>query len=88
VRAKIQSVFPTKTLCFTLNQDEAVARGATFSCAMLSQVFRVRDFAITDTASYPIKAQWEKAPGDPDEDTELVVFDRGQMIPSTKVLTF
>ncbi|EIN11202.1 heat shock protein 70 [Punctularia strigosozonata HHB-11173 SS5] len=88
VRAKIQSVFPGKTLSTTLNQDEAVARGATFSCAMLSPVFRVRDFAITDIANYSVKIQWEKQPGDQDEDTELTVFARGQTIPSTKVLTF
>ncbi|EIN11850.1 HSP70-domain-containing protein, partial [Punctularia strigosozonata HHB-11173 SS5] len=88
VRAKIQSVFPGKTLSTTLNQDEAVARGATFSYAMLSPVFRVRDFAITDIANYSVKIQWEKQPGDQDEDTELIVFARGQTIPSTKVLTF
>ena len=88
VRAKIQSVFPGKTLSTTLNQDEAIARGAAFACAMLSPVFRVRDFAIHDTQVYPIKVEWEKAPEDPDEDTELVVFPKGNGIPSTKVLTF
>ena len=88
VRAKIQSVFPSKTLSTTLNQDEACARGATFSCATLSPVFRVRDFAIHDIAIYPIKVRWEKSLADEDEDTELVVFPRGNGIPSTKVLTF
>jgi heat shock 70kDa protein 4 len=88
VRAKIQSVFPTKPLSTTLNQDEACARGATFSCATLSPVFRVRDFAIHDIAIYPIKVRWEKVLADEEEDTELVVFPRGNGIPSTKVLTF
>jgi heat shock protein 4 len=88
VRAKIQSVFPGKVLSTTLNQDEAIARGATFACAMLSPVFRVRDFVIHDIQPYPIKVEWEKAPEDPDEDTELVVFPKGNGIPSTKVLTF
>jgi len=88
VRAKIQSVFPGKSLSTTLNQDEAIARGAAFACAMLSPVFRVRDFAIHDTQEYSIKVEWEKAPEDPDEDTELVVFPKGNGIPSTKVLTF
>ena len=88
VRAKIQSVFPGKSLSTTLNQDEAIARGATFACAMLSPVFRVRDFATHDIQAYPIKVEWEKAPEDPDEDTELVVFPKGNGIPSTKVLTF
>ena len=48
VRAKIQQAFAGKPLSFTLNQDEAVARGATFSCAMLSPVFRVREFHVHD----------------------------------------
>ncbi|KAI0266665.1 heat shock protein [Gloeopeniophorella convolvens] len=88
VRAKIQSVFPGKVLSTTLNQDEACARGTTFACATLSPVFRVRDFAIHDIAVHPIKVRWEKTPGDEEEDTELVVFPRGNGLPSTKVLTF
>lgn len=88
VRAKIESVFTGKPLSTTLNQDEAIARGATFASATLSPTFRVRDFAFQDLQAYPIKVEWEKAPEDPDEDTELVVFPKGNSIPSTKVLTF
>lgn len=86
VRAKIAAVFEGKTLSTTLNQDEAVARGATFSCAMLSPTFKVRDFLYHDANYYPIKLTWE--PVGADEDTELMVFDRRNAIPSTKVLTF
>ncbi|KAI0665859.1 heat shock protein [Trametes maxima] len=86
VRRKIEAVFAGKALSTTLNQDEAAARGATFACAMLSPVFRVRDFSIHDITPYPIKVTWERQPED--EDTELVVFPRGNGIPSTKVLTF
>jgi len=88
VRARIQSVFPGKVLSTTLNQDEAVARGATFACAMLSPTFRVRDFALHDINHYPIKVNWDPTPSDPDDDTELVVFGRGDKVPSTKILTF
>ncbi|KAK0194877.1 heat shock protein 70 family [Armillaria mellea] len=88
VRARIQSVFPGKVLSTTLNQDEAVARGATFACAMLSPVFRVRDFRFTDIATYPIKTVWEGSPDSPEEDTELLVFPRGNALPSSKVLSF
>ena len=66
IRQRIQSVFPGKTLSLTLNQDEAVARGATFACASLSPVFRVRDFSIHDINYYPIKVQWERTPDDDD----------------------
>lgn len=88
VRAKIQAVFEGKTLMTTLNQDEAIARGATFACAMLSPVFRVRDFSIHDITPYSIKVRWDKQPGDTDDDDELVVFPKGNSVPSTKVLTF
>jgi len=88
VRNRIQASFPGKTLSFTLNQDEAVARGTTFACAMLSPVFRVRDFHITDANHFPINVHWVSSPSDPEEDTELLVFPQGNVIPSSKVLTF
>jgi heat shock protein 4 len=80
--------FFKKPLSFTLNADEAVARGCAFSCAILSPVFRVRDFAIQDIINYPIEFSWEKADDIPDEDTSLIVFNNGNIVPSTKILTF
>lgn len=77
-----------KPLSFTLNQDEAVARGCAFSCAILSPVFRVRDFSIHDIVNYPIEFGWERSPDIPDEDTSLTVFNKGNVMPSTKILTF
>ncbi|KZT63729.1 heat shock protein 70 [Daedalea quercina L-15889] len=88
VRAKIQSVFEGKVLSTTLNQDEAAARGATFSCAMLSPIFRVRDFSMHDITPYSIKFHWDRQPEEPDDDTELLVFPKGNSVPSTKALTF
>ena len=82
------SKFFGKQLSYTLNQDEAVARGCAFSCAILSPVFRVRDFSIHDIVSYPIEFKWEKSPDIPDEDTSLTVFNKGNTMPSTKILTF
>ncbi|KAI9816323.1 MAG: adenyl-nucleotide exchange factor sse1 [Phylliscum demangeonii] len=77
-----------KPLSFTLNQDEAVARGCAFSCAILSPVFRVRDFSVHDIVNYAVEFTWEKSPDIPDEDTNLVVFNKGNVMPSTKILTF
>ncbi|KAJ2915267.1 hypothetical protein MD484_g5139, partial [Candolleomyces efflorescens] len=88
IKQKIQDAFGGKPLSFTLNQDEAVARGATFACAMLSPVFRVREFHVHDINHYPIKVQWDAVPSDPDDDTELLVFPTGNGLPSTKVLSF
>lgn len=88
VRARIQAALNGKALSTTVNQDEACARGATFACAFFSPTFRVREFSVKDINHYPIKVSWDRTPGDPDEDTELVVFPRGNSVPSTKVLTF
>ncbi|OJJ63675.1 hypothetical protein ASPSYDRAFT_25728 [Aspergillus sydowii CBS 593.65] len=77
-----------KNLSFTLNQDEAIARGCAFACAILSPVFRVRDFSVHDIVSYPIEFTWEQSPDIPDEDTSLTVFNKGNVMPSTKILTF
>ncbi|KAF9040325.1 Hsp70 protein-domain-containing protein [Rhodocollybia butyracea] len=78
VRARIAAYFPGKTLSTTLNQEKVVACSATFFCAMLSPVlspvFRVRDFAISDISHYPIKVQWAPTPTDPKEDIELVIL--------------
>ncbi|KAL4873729.1 hypothetical protein BDV12DRAFT_159496 [Aspergillus spectabilis] len=82
------SKFFGKTLSFTLNQDEAIARGCAFSCAILSPVFRVRDFSVHDIVTYPIEFTWEQSADIPDEDTSLTVFNRGNVMPSTKILTF
>ncbi|KAF4550223.1 putative heat shock protein hsp88 [Elsinoe fawcettii] len=87
LKATIQNFFG-KQLSFTLNADEAIARGCAFSCAILSPVFRVRDFSIHDIVNYPIEFTWEKSADIPDEDTSLTVFNRGNVMPSTKILTF
>jgi len=87
IKERIQDFFG-KNLSFTLNQDEAIARGCAFSCAILSPVFKVRDFAVQDVISYPIEFCWEKDADIPDEDTSLTVFNKGNVLPSTKILTF
>ncbi|KAG0045686.1 adenyl-nucleotide exchange factor sse1, partial [Gryganskiella cystojenkinii] len=80
------SAFFQKELSSTLNQDEAVARGCALQCAMLSPTFKVREFSIQDITNYPIKMTWQPTPEE--EETELVVFNKNNSIPSTKVLTF
>lgn len=87
IKNAIQEYFG-RPLSFTLNQDEAVARGCAFSCAILSPVFRVRDFSVHDMVNYPIEFAWEKSEDIPDEDTNLTVFNKGNVMPSTKILTF
>ncbi|KAF9110422.1 adenyl-nucleotide exchange factor sse1 [Mortierella sp. AM989] len=80
------SAFFKKELSSTLNQDEATARGAALQCAILSPSFKVRDFTVHDITNYPIKMTWQPTPEE--DETELVVFNKNNSIPSTKVLTF
>jgi len=89
IKNRIQSVFPNRPISTTLNQDEAIARGATFACAMLSPVFRVRDFAFHDITPYSVIVSWDPSQ-DPtgEKETALEVFPRGNAIPSTKILSF
>ncbi|EEB09312.1 heat shock protein Pss1 [Schizosaccharomyces japonicus yFS275] len=87
LKEKISEFFG-KPLSFTLNQDEAIARGCALSCAILSPVFRVRDFHVHDITTYPITFSWEAVPENPDEETSLEVFSLNNPIPSTKILTF
>jgi heat shock protein 4 len=47
----------------SMNLDEAVARGCGLQCAMLSPVFKVKPFDITDTVPYPVRVAWEAPSG-------------------------
>ncbi|KAI8364046.1 heat shock protein 70 family [Choanephora cucurbitarum] len=85
IKATISKFFG-KDISTTLNQDEAMARGAALQCAMLSPVFKVREFRINDVVTHPIKLTWEATPEE--EETEIVVFDNNNSLPSTKILTF
>lgn len=68
----------------TMNQDEAVARGAAMQCAILSPAFRVRDFAVKDQQPYGIKLTWNADHGEPGESE---VFAAGDEFPFSKMLT-
>eukprot|EP01137_Pigoraptor_chileana_P004687 Opistho-2@46663 len=69
----------------TLNADEAVARGCALQCAIISPVFRVREFNVTDITPYAIELFWKSGTG---EDSRAEVFSENSQIPSTKMLTF
>ncbi|KAJ3007639.1 adenyl-nucleotide exchange factor sse1 [Thoreauomyces humboldtii] len=93
VKKILSDMFAVEKLSTTLNQDEAVARGCALQCAMISPVFKVRDFAVQDWNGYPIELSWDAkyAPvptnGNPAE-TVIDAFSVGNAIPSTKILSF
>ena len=61
-------------LSTTLNADESIARGCALQCAMLSPLFRVKEFAISDVVPYSVTLSWEQtdvaAPAAADDDAE------------------
>ncbi|KAF4724906.1 hypothetical protein FOZ62_006274, partial [Perkinsus olseni] len=50
-----------KDLSRTLNADECVARGCALQAAMLSPLFKVRDFAVTDFTQQGVEVAWKAA---------------------------
>ncbi|MCP9258980.1 hypothetical protein DINM_001965 [Dirofilaria immitis] len=69
----------------TMNQDEAVARGAAMKCAILSPAFKVRDFSVKDSQPYRIKISW--AGIGQSEGGENDVFIEHDEFPYSKMLT-
>ncbi|CAI4055676.1 hypothetical protein SKDZ_02G2780 [Saccharomyces kudriavzevii ZP591] len=73
-----------KPLSSTLNQDEAIAKGAAFICAIHSPTLRVRPFKFEDIDSYSVSYTWDKQAEDEDH---LEVFPANSSYPSTKLIT-
>jgi heat shock protein 4 len=68
----------------TLNAKEAVARGAALACAMLSPIFRVREFEVIDSFPFGVAFSWDRDGAR----TSSVLFEAGGPLPSAKILTF
>ncbi|KRZ78636.1 Heat shock 70 kDa protein 4L [Trichinella papuae] len=84
VRTLVKKCF-AKDPSTSLNQDEAVARGCTLQCAILSPTFRVREFGMTDIQPHAVNLHWSTANG---EEEGAEVFSVGHPFPFSKVLSF
>ncbi|MFH4978959.1 hypothetical protein AB6A40_005668 [Gnathostoma spinigerum] len=69
----------------TMNQDEAIARGAAMECAILSPSFRVKEFSIKDSQPYCVKLTWESINGG--EGGDSTVFVERDEFPFSKMIT-
>jgi len=69
----------------TTNAEESVARGCALQCAILSPVFKVREFAVTDITPAPVRLVWKG--DDQSEDNVTDVFTEGNVVPSSKYVT-
>jgi heat shock protein 4 len=69
----------------TMNASECVARGCALQGAMLSPLFRVREFEIQDSYPFPISMAWTSDDGSA---KQMELFERNNLVPSTKLMTF
>uniref|UniRef100_A0A0V0IUZ7 Putative heat shock 70 kDa protein 16-like n=1 Tax=Solanum chacoense TaxID=4108 RepID=A0A0V0IUZ7_SOLCH len=69
----------------TINASECVARGCALQCAMLSPIFRVREYEIQD--SFPFSIGFASDEGPVCTLSNGVLFPKGHSFPSMKVLT-
>ncbi|KAJ3309452.1 adenyl-nucleotide exchange factor sse1 [Boothiomyces sp. JEL0838] len=79
-------------LATTMNQDEAVARGCALQCAVLSPVFKVRDFTVQEINTHPIELTWDvNQMPDPKKGekhvTSFEAFGAHSPVPSAKALS-
>ena len=90
--SRLLSEFFGKEAGRTLNSAEVVSRGCALQCAMLSPVFKVREFDVQDAYPYNVCFTWEKPAeaegGSSPETISSIVFPKNNVVPSTKMLTF
>lgn len=77
-------------LSTTLNADESVARGCALQCAILSPMFKVKEFQIADRVHLPIRLTWEDgqatAPMDTDDNDDDVNMETASSADSSLVI--
>jgi len=104
VRKVITESFGGKELATTMNQEESVARGCALQAAILSPLYKVRDFEIKDTTNFGVKIGWmgsaadSQAEKEEDGDAQMggaegeyktaEVFPMASNVNTVKLLTF
>ncbi|KAL6054964.1 Molecular chaperones HSP105/HSP110/SSE1, HSP70 superfamily [Balamuthia mandrillaris] len=73
----------------TVNAEEIVAKGCALQCAILSPVFKVREFKVEDANYYPINLVWKTLANDSmDTEEPTEIFSKNCTIPNIKRITF
>jgi len=104
VKEMCAEAFGGKELSTTMNADEAVARGCALQAAILSPLYKVRDFEVKDGLTVPVSIGWTGSAADAeavkgeDEDEQMtgaegeyktaVVFPAGSTMNTMKMMTF
>jgi len=89
IRNKVQEFFKQEARQ-TMNSEESVVRGCALQCAILSPLFKVREYSITDLNPYPIKVSWKslKSGAVATADDNVEIFGKNNQVPSSKHVTF
>merc|ERR1712087_24465 len=54
----VSAAFGGKTLSTTMNAEESVARGCALQAAILSPLYKVRDFKVEEAIPFPVNISW------------------------------
>mmetsp|Transcript_47806 Transcript_47806/g.86146 ORF Transcript_47806/g.86146 Transcript_47806/m.86146 type:complete len:760 (+) Transcript_47806:57-2336(+) len=92
VKEMCSKAFGGKELSTTMNADECVARGCTLQAAILSPLYKVREFQVEDCSKYAVRLGWQMPAPDPSQgeskDISAVVFPGDSTMNLLKVITF
>ena len=83
IKNRISAYFE-KDVSTTMNQDEAVVKGAALMAAIISPQFKVKEYNVSDVSCFPIECTWTSAKDSLKK--SCIVFDSCNQIPSTKFL--
>lgn len=78
IKKVCQEAFGGMALSTTMNQEESVARGCALQAAMLSPLYKVRDFKVEDTSPFSIKVGWVGAAADAEAKPEEGKEEEGE----------
>ena len=86
----VRECFGIETTSRTLNSTECIARGCAIQAAMLSPLFKVKDFGIIDYHPFPIEVIFSLPKPDANGNNvkSRVLFDKGSNFPIVKSLSF
>ncbi|GAB2298859.1 hypothetical protein Dimus_032938 [Dionaea muscipula] len=83
--ARILTSFFKREPSRTINASECVARGCALQCAMLSPIFRVREYEVQDALPFSIGLSSDEGPIQ--TLSNGVLFPKGHPVPSIKMLS-
>ena len=85
----ISQVFPNIPIMKTLSDSESIARGCAMQAAMLSPLFKVKEYEMKEYNYYPILCKWSFISEMEEEPKkEVVLLPAGCAVPVIKSLTF